>query len=264
MLRKCRSFSLSQIFRGLVQAGLIFALLPLYSFAQPPQPTKWRMTFSDEFNGPALNTNQWMTTYFWGGRTNTANNELQYYADDAFEFQNGILAIRADNRAMNGFDYTSGLISSFGKFSQSYGYFEIRAKVPKGKGLWPAFWLMPDSKTWPPEVDILELLGQEPQKIYMTNHYSEYGVTKSSQGIYTGSDFSNDFHIFGLEWKPSSLTWYIDGKACYQTTTGIPQKNMYILINLAVGGNWPGSPDATTPFPSYYNIDYVRVYTLKR
>ncbi len=248
----------------ILQAALILTLLPLSAVADPPQPSKWRLTFSDDFNGPTLDATKWMDTYFWGGRTNTANNELQYYVDNAFEFQNGILSIRADKKVMNGYNYTSGLISSYGRFSQTYGYFEIKAKVPKGRGLWPAFWLLPDSKTWPPEVDILELLGQEPQKIYMTNHYSEYGVTKSSQGTYTGQDFSCGFHVFGLQWTPDSLTYYVDGQVRYQTKTGIPQKSMYMLINLAVGGNWPGSPDETTLFPSYYSIDYVRVYARRR
>ncbi|MEZ4863303.1 MAG: glycoside hydrolase family 16 protein [Caldilineaceae bacterium] len=211
---------------------------------------------SDDFSGPVLDTTKWSTEYGSGG-----NGEKQYYAPDAFEFQDGLLRIRADRRAMKNYPYTSGIIHSWHIFDQEYGYFKMRAKVPKGKGLWPAFWLLPTTKARHWEIDIFEILGDDTNTVHLTNHWpdSEGNYTKGKT-TFTGPDFSEDFHIFGLEWSPTEIIWSIDYVERYRTTRGVPHEPMFLLANLAVGGNWPGDPDSLTPFPSYFDIDYIQVY----
>ena len=151
---------------------------------------------------------------------------------------------------MHGFDYTSGMVSSHNKFSFRYGYAEMRARVPSGTGLWPAFWLLPvaldqyDEQKWPPEIDVFEVLGQEPSRAYMTNWYGTWpGSVSLKQGSYFihNTDFSQGFHIYAVEWTPTGITWYIDDQICFESTSGVPQEEMYLLATLAVGGNWPGS-----------------------
>jgi beta-glucanase (GH16 family) len=221
----------------------------------------WHLKFRDEFSGNALDRKKWSTTFPWGARTIASNDELEYYADDAFKVAHGILRIRADRRRVGKFTYTSGMITSYASFDSTYGYYEIRAKVPKGKGLWPAFWLVPQDQSSPPEIDVLEILGNKTKTIVMTNHYMDVsGVTQSSARSWTGPDFSQGFHTFGIEWRPGRIVWYVDGAARFQTTTGIPSKPMYVIADLAVGGVLPGTPDATTRFPSYLDIDYIRIY----
>lgn len=240
---------------------LLLAVLAAPStWADPPPNVGWTVTFDDEFNDSNLDHSKWHTTYSGGLRTNAGNKEAEYYADDAFEFKNGVMRIRADKRDKEGFHYTSGLISNYGNFSQQYGYFEMKARLPKGQGYWPAFWLMPTNPGWPPEIDIMENLGQVTTVVRFTNHYDK--DNKQVSGTY-GSvlpDFSDDFHIFGLLWEKDKLVWYIDNVERFRTDKGIPQEPMYIIANLAVGGSWGGYPDKTTSFPGYMDIDYIRVY----
>ena len=230
----------------------------------PPAITKpaaqWQLVFNDEFEGDTLDTNKWTTAFPWG-RAGANESELQYYAEDAFEFQNGIQRIRAEERSMAGYDYTSGIISSYSRFHLQYGYVEMRARMPKGQGFWPAFWLLPVTKDWPPEIDVFEMLGHETDTIYMTLHWlHESGQSQSVQGVHVGPDFNADFHTFAVDWSPGQIVWYIDDVERFRTTENVPDEPMYLLANLAVGGDWPGNPDETTSFPGYYEIDYIRVY----
>jgi beta-glucanase (GH16 family) len=253
--------------------GIGLQLLTTSAMADVPaqlNPLTWKVVFSDEFNGTSLDTTKWNTTFPWGGRTLPSNNEGQWYLDNAFEYNSsGIMRIRANNRSANdtsvpeSYKYTSGMIASWKKFYQQYGYFEIRTKVPKGKGLWPAFWLMPENGSWPPETDILELLGHDPKTAYFSNHYTLNGQSKTDTGWATMPDLSLAYHNYGLYWSPTALIWYIDGQEKFRTTKNIPTTPLYLIANLAVGGNWPGYPDSTTVFPNYMYIDYVRVYTKK-
>ncbi len=230
------------------------------SHADPPSGIRWQMVFEDEFDGDSLDDCKWSTAYPWGARTGATNGESEYYTDDAFEFTGGTLRIRAEKRDISGFHYTSGMIASYGKFSQKYGYFEMRAKLPQGKGFWPAFWLLPERKKWPPEIDIMENLGQEPQKIFMTNHYGK--DNRQVQGVYVSPDpdFAEVFHTYGVLWRKNAIIWYVDGVERFRSGKGVPHEPMYILANLAVGGYWGGYPDGTTVFPGYMDIDYIRVY----
>jgi beta-glucanase (GH16 family) len=166
---------------------------------------------------------------------------------------------------MGGQPYTSRLIASWDRFSFTYGVAEARLKLPRGNGLWPGFWMMPESRAWPPELDIMEAGCADPSRNVMTVHW---GTTpqdhQSDSTVWTGGpDFSADFHVFTLEWSANALVWYIDGiqRKQYMVSANIPQVAMYIILNLAVSsGGWTGTPDATTVFPAVYEIDYVRVW----
>jgi beta-glucanase (GH16 family) len=244
----------------------------------PSSNPNWELVFSDEFNGLELNRDVWNTQYYYG-RTNDGNHEAQYYTDDSVTVSNGTLKLTADQRRIYGerpipqpdgyfyqpewFDYTSGMISSHDKRSFTYGYLEARVKVPAGQGLWSAFWMLPDTKKWPPEIDVMEVLGIEPTRNYMTLHYVDstkphnHGYVGTSSA---GADYSQDFHTFAIDWAPTHITWYINNTAVLTMTEHIPQESMYILANLAIGGNWVGAPTDSTPFPSTFEIDYIRMY----
>ncbi len=229
--------------------------------AMPPAVPE-KLSFSDEFDGIRLDQSKWLDSYPDGVRTHS-NNEQQYYATDGYKLQGGKLVFIAQRRTRGKMPYTSGMVSSYGKFAQKYGRFEICARFPKGKGLWPAFWLLPASKAWPPEIDVLEILGHDLTCVYFTNHWrATTAGTINVQGQLRGIDFSAGFHTFTLDWKPDVLVWSVDGVERYRTREHVPQEPMYVLANLAVGGNWPGFPDASTPFPAQMEIDYIRVWTL--
>jgi len=251
--------------RLLALAALAASQTP--AIATPEDPVNdadkpgWTLTFHDEFDGSELDTSKWMDRY-WHGRTHS-NNEQQYYAEDGYEVAEGRLRFIAERREMGGMPYTSGMVTSFERFSQRFGWFEIRARFPKGQGFWPAFWLLPVTKDWPPEIDILEILGHQTNTVYFTTHWTNDAMSNPHQykgGSFTGPDFSEDFHTFALEWKPGQCIWYVDGEERYRSSAGIPEEPMYVIANLAVGGDWPGNPDETTEFPGYMDIDYIRVY----
>ncbi len=226
-----------------------------------PRKLGYVLTFHDDFNGDRLDSSKWIDSYPDGVRTHS-NNEQQYYAPDGYEVRDGRLRLKGERRSMGGMPYTSGMVTTFGKFSQQYGWFEARLSIPHGKGMWPAFWLLPDDKSWPPEIDILEILGHEPDKDYMTNHYvNAEGKHEGKGDSWKGPDFSAAYHVFALEWKPDEIVWYVDGVPRYHTRENVPHVPMYVLLNLAIGGDWPGNPDSTTPFPGNMDIDYVRVYS---
>lgn len=214
--------------------------------------------FNDEFDGDGLKRNKWTDEYLWG-RTNPP--ELQYYAPNALVVNHGILSIKAENTPTQGMAYSSGVITSFKSFQFTYGYVEARIRIPSGQGLWPALWLL-DVEGSADEIDIVEFLGHQPDVAYMTLHYPDQGGNnqETKDGHYHGPDFSAEYHIVSVDWNPSAIIWYIDGVERYRHTHDIPDAPMYLLANLAVGGDWPGSPDDTTHFPASYNIDYIRVF----
>jgi beta-glucanase (GH16 family) len=227
----------------------------------------WRLTFVDDFDGAAIDRSKWLTTLPWGSRTNPHNREQQTYLDENVIVQNGLLRLRADRReATPGFPYISGVVTSWGKFEQRYGRFEMRARMPAGRGFWPAFWLLHSPGAgqfpWPPEIDIMEFIGSDPWTTHLTNHYSDGGGVHRQQGrSYTGPDFSAGFHVFAVEWEPGLIVWTVDGVERHRVAGGqVPDQPMYVILNLAVGGFWPGPPDSATPFPATYDVDYVRVY----
>jgi len=205
------------------------------------------------------------------------NHELEYYTgrtDNAYQ-SGGSLVIKAIKENFNGYAYTSARLITKNKFSPQYGRLEARLKVPYGQGMWPAFWLLGsniDNVGWPTcgEVDIMENLGREPSIIHGTLHGPNYSGGAGPTASYTVANnqhFSDSFHTFAVEWEPNVVRFYCDG-ILYQTRTpaDVPGKTwvfdhpFFIILNLAVGGDWPGGPDATTVFPQNLVVDYVRVY----
>ncbi len=221
----------------------------------------WSLTWNDEFDGDTIDTLKWIIADdHW-----SHNGELQYYAPDDVFLYNKTLRLKSQYRQYKGLEFTSGHIESI--YYQRYGRIDIKARMPGTKGLWPALWLLPASRTWPPEIDILELLGHEPNTIHMSTHWgplppgvSPWDVGQTATGHFSGSDFTKDFHVFSLEWYPDSLRWLIDDTVRFSSTRGIPHEPMYLIMNTAIGGFWPGSPDESTVLPQYHDIDYVRFY----
>ncbi len=225
----------------------------------------------------------WLPVYTWDNRTLSGNDEAEIYVDptyagsgsgcntplgiDPFSLDAGILTLQAnptppaDLACLMNLPYTSGTIISYPTFDATYGFFETRAKLPPGQGLWPAFWLLDENLQWPPEIDIFEFIGGQYTTLEMHTHDSNstyaFGATS------TVPDVSLAFHVYGLDWEPDTITWYFDGVQQAQTATA-PDLNqpMYILLNLAVGGagSWPGPTNGSTVFPANMQIDYVRVW----
>ncbi|HEY8094790.1 MAG TPA: glycoside hydrolase family 16 protein [Methylobacter sp.] len=241
---------------------LNFAILLLSAtaaFAQaPPDLSTMIQTFDYEFQWSGIGTNAWVYNYT---TPTTINNEQQAYTPDACQGNNvaGVGRLRADRRMWNGMAYTSCAITTFAHFDQTYGYFIMRARIPKGQGIWPSFWMLPRSGAWPPELDIMESSGQDTNSVYMTVHFPNgaQDQTKYSSTM----DLSTGYHTYALEWTPNQLIWFVDGIAekAY-TGPNIPNVPMYILANVAVGGTWPGSANASTSFPQSMDIDYIRAY----
>jgi beta-glucanase (GH16 family) len=268
---KVKHFVVSLIVLTSLFVGL-FAKTPRAGLAAPNaqaavtpvgQGTNWTLTFNDDFNGTSLNRTVWRSDYFPNG----GNGEMQQYVSDNshnnYIVQNGMLQIVGRKEPLNGRSYTSGIVHTKSRFLQKYGYFEIRAQVPNGKGFWPAFWLLPDQDNWVPEIDVTEILCDRPNLTYMTLHYhNTSGAYVQTQSQYTGPDFSAGWHTFAVDWEPNALVWYVDGveRKRVTDTTAIPNMPLYLIANLAVGGSWPGSPDSSTVFPGYFNIDYMRVW----
>jgi beta-glucanase (GH16 family) len=221
---------------------------------------QWNSIFlEDNFSEDLLDLGKWQPYPHWG-RVDPKGEEEQFYHDDAFEFKDGILRIRADKQNLGGKNYTSGLIQALPSYAFTHGCLEVRLRVPKGKGFWTSVWLYPLSNEWPPEIDIIESLGHESEIAYLSHHWkSPTGEHETYTESFIGQDFSDDFHTFTVNWSSKRIIWFIDEIERHRTETGVPQEPMFLIINLAVGGDWPGSPDETTSFPSYMEIDYVRI-----
>src|SRR5438552_6426960 len=244
-------------------------------------PPGWGLVWSDEFNGHALDTSKWE---FEVNARGGGNNELQYYVTNNVHVRDGFLSIEAHREHYQGTegtrDYTSSRIRTRFKGDWMHGRFDIRAKLPKGKGIWPAIWMMPTDECYGDgpksgEIDIMELLGHEPDKEYGTLHYGDPAKGHASKGAsytLTQGTFSDDFHVFRLDWELGTMRWYVDDHL-YQTQTNwhtrtkaFPapfDQRFHLILNLAVGGNWPGNPDSTTVFPQTMAVDYVKVYRKK-
>lgn len=261
---------------------LFLALLFVLPFGTLTAQDGWKLVFSDEFDGTTLSAAKWNVLV----REHSKHGELQYYVPDEILVENGVLRIRSSRRDYGTQHYTSGRIDTSGRFAPVYGRFEIRAKLPGGKGLWPAHWLypqqrdwqmeqamaaavaagnerlIPEERPWYSEIDIMEFLGHEPNVVYGTFHFHTFaGEKKSSSATVRGDvDLTKDFHLYALEWEPGEIRWYIDGKQIHATRERVPHTPHYLILNTAVGGSWPGNPDDTTVFPQYHDIDYVRVY----
>ncbi|MGZ3346976.1 MAG: family 16 glycosylhydrolase [Caulobacteraceae bacterium] len=242
------------------------------------------VTFDDEFNGLSLwngSSGTWATTFWYqdllnsNGSTLEGNGEQEWYINSNYSptssvkpwtASNGVLTITAApasgaiSSLINGYGYTSGEINTYHSFSQTYGYFEMRAQLPAGQGFWPAFWLLPESGAWPPELDVMEVLGSNTSVLYNTVHSAATGGhTIVGDGGVTVADMSTGYHTYGVDWEPDYITWYFDGQALYKTATPSDMNQpMFMIANLAAGGYWPGS--VTPGSVGQMNIDYIRAY----
>ena len=243
----------------------------------------WNLVWEDNFDGDSLNMEDWNYETHEPG---WVNNELQEYTDstDNIYVKDGELVLKAiKDETEDGVKYTSGKVTTQNKRDYKYGRFEARLKVPEGQGLWPAFWMMPTDEnlygSWPRcgEIDIMEVLGHEPEKAYGTIHYGNPHREQQGTYILDGTTFADDYHVFSVEWEPSEMRFYIDGNLYhtvndwYTKQEGDDEKTypapfdqpFYLQFNLAVGGNWPGNPDETTDFENAeLKVDYVKVYQL--
>ena len=265
----------------LLSTALVISIMPSFKTAYAATGD-WKLVWNDEFNGAAgtgVDASKWVYETGGGG---WGNGELQNYTNrtdnvymeqDPLDSNNRYLTIKAIKESYGGSQYTSGRIKTNGKFDFAYGKVEMRAKLPSGKGIWPAFWMLGSdigTNGWPKcgETDIMEFVGSTPTKIYGTIHGPEYNGAGGIGGWHDNqAGFTNDFHTYSVEWEPNVIRWYFDGRLFEQRTTDdlfggtwVFNHNNFILLNLAVGGAWPGSPDASTSFPQKYMIDYVRVY----
>ena len=241
-------------------------------------PDGYRQVFADEFQQYSLDPNKWNSQYRWGPWL-TINNEQQFYVNSihnpdfghspfSFDGENmTISAIRTPEHlrsSANWKPYISGALTTYNKFKMKYVYVEIRAKLPKGKGLWSAFWLLHNNENdRRPEIDVVEYIGDKPTVAYNTYHYyDQNGNLQSSPTMEAwGPDYSQEFHTYAVKWEPGLITWYVDGveRNTYQNGNAA-WEDMYLLVNLAVGGAWAGNPDGSTPFPARMTIDYIRAY----
>ncbi len=228
----------------------------------PAQPgaTEWTLTFSDEFDGP-LDLAKWIPHDPWGTQR---PRELHGYVNDAAHVSAGQLHLEAsrvptryDGRER---DFQSGVVSTFGTFSQAFGRFEIRCRIPAGSGLAPSFRLFPVPLAALPEIDVLLGAGNEPSKIRFANHWGSEQTTRSFFDAYAAPDLSAGFHTVAIEWDKNAITWFVDGKETMRSTEGVPQQAMFLVLDLAVGGTLAGAPDERTRFPAAFDVDYIRVY----
>jgi beta-glucanase (GH16 family) len=236
--------------------------------AAPWEIAGWTLTFHDEFEGTTLNRDVWGTVLPGESRTNGDSIEAYQDGDAWHVVNNSILRLVLDS------SHNAGLIQSAATFSQMYGRFDARMKLPAGQGYWPAFWMrpLPYADGVFPEIDIFESLNADTSTLYFTQHWStaypNIGSSHGGEDSYTyssGVNYASDFHVYSVEWSPSSVIWKIDGTTRFTSTSHVPTSGhgftgMYLIFNFAVGGAWPGPPDGTTPYPGYFDIDYVRVY----
>lgn len=233
----------------------------------------WKLIWHDEFNGNTINEQYW--TLQKGGEI-WGNNELQNYTDrpkNAF-VSDGNLIIRGLKENYDGYHYTSARIVTKEKVDFQYGRIDIKAKFPSGKGLFPALWLLPTKDNYNSyqkngEIDIVEILGNDPHMIYGVAHFSKGDEHRAYSKFRNGTDFSKDFHVYSIEWDVDSIKWSVDNLVYYTFDLDGTfdekynpfDKNFYLIMNLALGGDWPGSDFSGTVFPAEMKVDYVRYYT---
>ncbi len=248
--------------------ALVSFAMPASVKADPPGgKTGWTLSFEDTFSS-GFHPNKWIKTFSWGNG-NINDGSVNYYSPNNVSVSKGYLTLKANNNAEGGKSYTGAVVQTFGKFYQTYGYFEARVKVPKGGGLAPYFSLSPEDKSWPPEINIFEVPGEKGlngTKVWMTNHYKDAlgnASIANSEGTWTSSSgLDQAYHTYGLLWQPRLLVWYVDGVERYRTTAGVPNQDCYIVLGFGIAsdqGNWVGNPAKTT-FPQYMSVGWVRAW----
>ncbi len=240
--------------------------------------TEFNLVFSDEFTGDTLDASKWNTALTWGPDL-VVYNQTQYYVDtqnspdfgyNPFSLDGDVLTITATETpdalrsAANEQPWLSGALTTADKLDFTYGYIEASMSLPSGRGLWPAFWMLSSEfEGIRPELFIMEYDGSRPESIFHNYNYTDVDGSLRSPGQWevSSSDFSDGFQKVGVLWAPEELLFYINDEPRYRIVgDSVSQQDMYLILNLAVGGIWPGAPDGTTPVPSSVDIDYVRVY----
>lgn len=259
-------------------APRVFLIAVAAAALSAAQPSRWELVWSDEFNGAANSPpdpSKW--TYDLGGG-GWGNKELEVYTnstENVFHDGQGHLVIRA-LKTDSGF--TSGRIKTQGRFTVEYGRIEARIKIPSGQGIWPAFWMLGadiSSVGWPAcgEIDIMENVGKEPSLVHGTVHGPGYSAANGISAKFespSGRPFSDDFHVYSVVWEPDSIQFFVDSTLYHRVRPAdlppgakwVYEHPFFLLLNVAVGGAWPGDPDSTTPFPQSMLVDWVRVSRL--
>ncbi len=230
----------------------------------------WNLQFSANFASGGLDRSQWSTCYPWfhpcNQGTNFGNEELEWYLPAQDKVKNGTLAMEAKERPVRGrssagtpetYPWRSGILTTFKSFHFKYGFVQVLAKVPNGDGFWPALWLLPTSLQHPPEIDIVEVHGNDTSLALFTNIPTD---GQNQQLRYPTADLSAGFHTYGLDWEPGSITWYLDGKPVFHVTAGVSNVPMYFLMNLAVDGKAGLSPSASTPKSGAFVVKSVEIW----
>jgi beta-glucanase (GH16 family) len=240
-----------------------------------PVPDGMELAFEEEF-GDDLDDDVWGRCHWWQsvGCTIESNDELELYLPDNVDVADGVLRLEGREEEVEDkdgatFPYTSGMISTGppayeepARRDFTYGYVEARLRLPQGQGLWPAFWLLPSSQESRPEIDVIETLGHDPARAEMHYHavVDDEEVSVGDDQVLDGLD-DGDWHTFAVDWSPGRITWVIDGAARYEVTgEDVSDEAMYLVLNLAVGGTWPGAPDETTDLPALVEADWIRVW----
>jgi len=233
-----------------------------------------KVLLDESFDGDQLDTAVWNTCHWWDdeGCTISSNDELEWYLPEQVSVSGGALELTAEPRSVEASDgktypFRSGMVTTgptpdgAAKLAWTYGTVEARLRVPAGRGLWPALWMLPADEESRPEIDILEVLGDDPAELVMHFHPEDREAESPSERYrLEGSTFADDWHTVRLEWLPGRVTWFVDDVAVWDVTGDqVPAEPMYLVLNLAVGGVYPGSPDETTEFPATFAIDHVRI-----
>ncbi len=251
-------------------------VIPPTGYSTPETYDGMNLIWSDEFVGDKLNEAFWCYE-IGNGDWGWGNNELEFYQRDNTSIVDGHLVIEAREEFINGFNYTSSRLITRDKFEFTHGRVDIRAVLPEGQGIWPALWMLGEnisSVGWPRcgEIDIMELIGHQPSTVHATVHYANPGgdriMNGSSTNLSGGKKFSDEFHVFSILWEEDRIRFYLDDVQYHSITrSSLGGQNPYpfndpffFIFNVAVGGTWPGSPDATTVFPQHMIVDYVRVF----
>lgn len=252
---------------GLVStAGVLLVVRP-----ETIPPMRSSLIFEDDFGGANLDRSKWGTCYPWfktTGCTNHGNPELEWYLPEQVSVNGGALHLTARRSPIEGFDaqgrpkefaYRSGMVTTAGQFEFTYGRVEFQARAPRGRGLWPALWLLPADGSSPPEIDIMEAYGEDVWQVLLSYHGTR---TYTAQRIAFVNNISSGWHSYALDWRPDSLIWYVDDRRVFTVDHSIPHKPMYLIANLAVSGSPPHEPDATTPGTAQFDVARVRVWSL--
>ncbi len=229
---------------------------PIKAAAERPsavEPSGWKLAWEDDFDGVQINEGDWNVI----SQRPLVNEELQTYRPQNVKIGSGCLQLVSSKEKGA---YYSGAVTTEGKRTFLNGRIDIRAKLPKGQGIFPAFWMLPETGAGLPEIDIMECLGNYPTCVWHVFHYMGAKGQDRYYANFKGADFSGDFHVFTLQWTKDRLIWMVDGVQTFAVDHYIPDKNMFLYLNTAVGGSWPGNPDKSTIFPQFMLIDYVKYY----